>query len=264
MTAVRRVLAPNPGVFTLEGTNTWIAGDGPAIVIDPGPADAAHVEAVLREAGPIEAILLTHRHPDHAPGARLLRQRTGAPVLAFDPDGGEERLEDAAVVRTRGAALTAMHTPGHTPDHVVFVDAASGSMFTGDAVLGWGTSVIDPPEGELRDYVASLRRMLALAPPVLYPGHGPVVSDGVAKLREYLEHREEREREVLAGLAGGPRTPQELVPEIYAAYPQEVYPIAARSVLAHLLKLEVEGRVRRLGDPAREVFGVVEAASRAP
>jgi glyoxylase-like metal-dependent hydrolase (beta-lactamase superfamily II) len=264
MTAVRQVLAPNPGVFTLEGTNTWIAGDGPTIVIDPGPADGDHVEAVLREAGGIEAILLTHHHPDHAPGARLLGDRTGAPVLAFDPDEGEERLGDAAVVRTRGAALTAVHTPGHTPDHVVFVEADSGSMFTGDAVLGSGTSVIDPPEGNLRDYVASLRRMLDLAPPALYPGHGRVVTDGVAKLREYLEHRQEREREVLAGLAAGPRTPMELVPEIYAAYPREVYPIAARSVLAHLIKLEAEGRVRPLGDPARELFGLVEPAAPTP
>jgi glyoxylase-like metal-dependent hydrolase (beta-lactamase superfamily II) len=254
MTAVRLVLAPNPGVFTLEGTNTWVIGLGPSLVIDPGPADGEHLEAVAREAGDVRAILLTHHHPDHAPGAARLRDLTGAPVMAFDPGPREERIEDGAVVTTAGATLTAVHTPGHTPDHLVFVDGESRSMFTGDVVLGWGTSVIDPPEGDLSAYVASLRRMLALEPGALYPGHGPVVPDGSAKLREYLDHREEREREVLAALAGGPRTPAEMVPGIYAGYPEEVHAIAARSLLAHLLKLEAEGRVRRLGDPAEDRF----------
>ena len=254
MTQIRRVLAPNPGVFTLEGTNTWVVGAGPSLVIDPGPLDRSHLEAVTREAGDVRAIVLTHHHPDHAHGAPALRDMTGAPVLAFDPAPGEERLVDGAVLTTGGAAISAVHTPGHTPDHVVLVEADSRGMFTGDAVLGRGTSVIDPPEGDLTAYVDSLRRLLALEPGPLYPGHGPVVSDGRAKLREYLAHREQRERQVLEALAGVARTPVELVPAIYAAYPEDVYPIAARSVLAHLLKLEAEGRVRRAGRRGEDRF----------
>ena len=262
--SIRRVLAPNPGLFTLEGTNTWLVGLGPTLVIDPGPADREHLEAVVREAGGVTAIILTHHHPDHAPGAELLRDMTGVPVVAFDPRPGEERLEDGAVITTVGASLTAVHTPGHTPDHLILVDGDSRSMFTGDMVLGRGTSVIDPPEGDLSAYVASLRRMLSLEPGALYPGHGPVVPDGSAKLREYIDHREEREGQVLAALSGGPRTAAEIVPGIYAAYAEVFHPIAARSVLAHLLKLEAEGRVRRQGDPAEDGFELTDPTGRGP
>jgi glyoxylase-like metal-dependent hydrolase (beta-lactamase superfamily II) len=254
MTRTIRILAPNPGPFTLEGTNTWVLGPGPSLVVDPGPDDPAHLERVAEAAGGVIAIILTHPHPDHAPGAPALARSTGARVLAFDPSPGEHALPDGSVVEGGGFRLRVMHTPGHTPDHVVLHDLQSDAMFTGDAVLGRGTSVIDPPDGDLAAYLRSIRAMLAIGPPVLYPGHGPVVWDGRARLREYLRHREERERQVLAGLAAGPRSPADLVPTIYADHDPVLHGPAARSVLAHLLKLEAEGRVRRVGPPGGDVF----------
>jgi glyoxylase-like metal-dependent hydrolase (beta-lactamase superfamily II) len=242
---ILRVLAPNPGIRELEGTNTWIVGEGPAIVIDPGPDDESHLRDVAREAGHVAAILLTHGHPDHAPGAPALARLTGAPVFAARPPEHGESLRDGGDVLAGPVRMTAVATPGHTPDHLAFIEPTSRSLFTGDAVLGTGTSVIDPPEGDLTAYLRSLQRMRDLSPRVIYPGHGPVVLDAVAKLDEYLEHRAMRERQVLAGLRDGRRTPEEMVEEIYADQPSELHSLAARSVLAHLLKLETEGRAEK-------------------
>jgi glyoxylase-like metal-dependent hydrolase (beta-lactamase superfamily II) len=244
---VVRILAPNPGPFTLEGTNTWVVGSAPSLVVDPGPDHPAHLEAVREQAGSIRAILLTHRHPDHAEGAARLSAASGAPVRSFAPSSGAGSISDAEVVEGGGIALRAIHTPGHAPDHLVFLEPLGPALFTGDAVLGRGTSVLDPPEGDVAAYLRSLRAMLALRPALLYPGHGPVVEDAMGKLNEYLEHRELRERQVLAGLRGDPRTPVELTRVIYDDIPPEMHPVAARSVLAHLLKLEAEGKVRRVG-----------------
>jgi glyoxylase-like metal-dependent hydrolase (beta-lactamase superfamily II) len=242
---VIRVLAPNPGVRELDGTNTWIVGSSPAIVIDPGPEIDAHLREVERTAGRVGAIALTHDHPDHAPGAPRLSAMTGAPIHAARPAEGRERLRDGSVVSAGDGSLTAVATPGHTADHVAFHSKASASLFTGDAVLGRGTSVIDPPEGDLVAYLHSLRRMRELAPRTIYPGHGPAVLQAMAKIDEYLEHRATREAQVLAALAEGPRSPDEIVPEIYAGYPSEVHELAGRSVLAHLSKLAIEGRVEK-------------------
>jgi glyoxylase-like metal-dependent hydrolase (beta-lactamase superfamily II) len=239
---VVRVLAPNPGVRELEGTNTYVVGEAPALVIDPGPTDDRHLAEVVATAGGVGAIVLTHDHPDHAPGAVPLHERTGAPVYALRPPAGGERLRDGAAVSTGGAELRVIATPGHTPDHVALWSEPASAMFTGDAVLGRGTSVIDPPEGDLVAYLRSLRRMRELAPATIYPGHGPTILHGVAKLDEYLEHRAERERQVLEALEAGASTIDELVAEIYREYPVEVHELAGRSVLAHLLKLEAEGR----------------------
>lgn len=246
MHPIRRVLAPNPGIETLDGTNTWIVGAGPSIVIDPGPELPEHLEVVAAEARPVGAILVTHDHPDHAPGAARLATVVGAPVLAFRL-AGAERLRAGQRIVGGGAELIAVHTPGHTSDHVAFFEPAGAALFTGDAVVGRGTSFIDPPDGDLAQYLRSLRRMLELRPRTIYPGHGPVVLRAIDKLEEYLAHREDREQEIRAALAEHPHTVEQLVSSIYAAYPEAVRPFAARSVLAHLLKLEREGKVARGG-----------------
>ncbi len=191
------------------------------------------------------AVLLTHDHPDHAPAASAFASMTGAPVYAVRPPPGGERLRDGQVVTADGVSVTAVATPGHTPDHVVFWAAQERALFTGDSVLGRGTSVIDPPEGDLIRYLRSLKRMRDLEPRTIYPGHGPVVLDAGAKLEEYLEHRAMREEQVLTALGDTPKAPEEMVPEIYVGYPADVHELAARSVLAHLLKLEAEGRVEK-------------------
>lgn len=245
MVRIVRVLAPNPGLRELDGTNTWVVGDAPALVIDPGPDHEGHLREVARTAGRVGAILLTHDHPDHAPGAATLGAATGAPVRAVRPPPGGERLRDGQVISAGGASLTVVATPGHSPDSVAFLLAEERALFTGDTVLGRGTSVIDPPEGDLVAYLRSLRRLRELRPRTIYPGHGPTILRAVEKLDEYLEHRAMREEQVLAGLADGPRSPEELVPGIYADHPPGLHDLAARSVLAHLSKLEAEGRVER-------------------
>jgi glyoxylase-like metal-dependent hydrolase (beta-lactamase superfamily II) len=241
-----RVLAPNPSVYTLEGTNTWVVGDGPTIVIDPGPDDPGHRDEVLATAGDVAAVLLTHDHEDHAAGAAGFAERSGADLFAWRA-AGASRLTDGQRFTVPGAALVAVHTPGHSADHVVFIEHDARAMFTGDAVLGRGTSFIDPPDGDLARYLASLHRLLELAPRTIHPGHGPLRTDATELLRSYLVHREEREHQVIAGLEAGDRTVEELVARIYADQPDEVRPLAARTVTAHLLKLEHDGRATKTG-----------------
>jgi glyoxylase-like metal-dependent hydrolase (beta-lactamase superfamily II) len=242
-----RVLAPNPGPFTLEGTNTWVVGRDPAIVIDPGPEDEGHLQAVAREAGSVGAILVTHGHPDHAPGAPRLAEITGAGVRAFHAAGGGERLRDMQMVSLGEANLRVLHTPGHTADHLTFLAEGTGAMFTGDSVLGRGTAVIDPADGDLAQYLKSLRRMREARPRVIYPGHGPTVFDAVGKIREYEQHRAMRERQVLDALGTGPHSIDELVKEIYADTPAELHPAAALQLEALMTKLQRESRVARTG-----------------
>lgn len=243
---IERVLAPNPSEYTLEGTNTWIVGADPAIVIDPGPADPAHLDEVLRTAGRVAHVLVTHDHEDHAGGAAKLAELAQAPLRAFRLDGADH-LRDGETLQAGSLELTAVHAPGHSADHAVFFAPEVGALFTGDAVLGRGTSFIDPPDGDLSKYMASLQKMLDLKPTTIHPGHGPLVLDARAKLREYIEHRTERERQVLQALAGGGKAVGELVQSIYVDYPPQVHPLAARSVTAHLLKLESEGRAAKRG-----------------
>jgi glyoxylase-like metal-dependent hydrolase (beta-lactamase superfamily II) len=258
VTRIVRVLAPNPGVRELEGTNSWIVGDAPAIVIDPGPEIEGHLVEIARTAGRVGRILLTHDHPDHAPGAGRLAEMTHAPIAAIRPPAGGERLRDAARVGSGSASLLVVATPGHTPDHAALFLEAERALFTGDAVLGRGTSVIDPPEGDLAAYMRSLRRMRDLAPRTIHPGHGPLVLDAIAKLDEYLAHREERERQIVEAFENRTRSIEAIVPRIYADVPPEVRGLAARSVLAHLLKLEAEGRAERHTTAGAQMWRIVE------
>lgn len=261
MTRIVRVLAPNPGLRELDGTNTWVVGDEPSIVIDPGPDHAAHSAEILLAAGRVGRIVLTHDHPDHAPGAARLAAMTSAPVSAIRPPAGGERMRDGQRVGAGSTEMLVLATPGHSPDHAALFVEADRALFTGDAVLGRGTSVIDPPEGDLVAYLRSLHRMRELGPNTIHPGHGPIVLDALAKLDEYLAHREERERQIVDTLARGGRTIEELVGEVYAGYPSELLELAGRSVLAHLLKLEAEGRAQRRATAGEHRWTAIEPRS---
>jgi glyoxylase-like metal-dependent hydrolase (beta-lactamase superfamily II) len=252
--APTRVLAPNPSVFTGRGTNTYLLGGSSLLCIDPGPDADEHLAAILDAArardGRIATILLTHSHPDHRPLALRLATETGASVHCFDPSAGDEHaqaMSDGDIARTDGVELIAVHTPGHTRDHLCFFDPVARTLFTGDHILNGTTSVVHPGEGDMGDYVESLRRVQALQPLTILPGHGERVDDAGALIDEYIAHRLEREAQVLAAARERSAfTPMDLVPALYAGYPVEVYPLAQWTVQAHLDKLVRDGQIARL------------------
>ncbi len=241
-----RVLAPNPGPMTLDGTNTWVLrepGGARSVVIDPGPEHAGHLRAVAEAAGPVAVVLLTHGHHDHSEGARTFADLAHAPVRALDPAFryGEEGLHEGDVVAVDGLEVHVVATPGHSADSLSFHLPADATVLTGDTVLGRGTTVVAHPDGRLADYLASLRRLRAMADAgvrSLLPGHGPVVPDAAAMLDFYLTHREERLAQVRAAVAQGARTPREVVEVVYVDVPREVWPAAELSVAAQLEYLD--------------------------
>jgi glyoxylase-like metal-dependent hydrolase (beta-lactamase superfamily II) len=257
---VTRVLAPNPSPLTLEGTNTFVVAEPAArtaVVIDPGPADDGHAGAVVAACAgrEVELVLLTHTHVDHAQGAEAFAERVGAPLAAIAPGWatpGAPDLASGGPVAAAGLELRPLPTPGHAADHCCFQLAAEGAVFTGDHVLGRGTTVVEWPGGDMADYLASLELLLELRPERLYPGHGPLVPDAVARVEGYLAHRRGREAQVLDALAAGDRTPAEVVARVYAGVDPSLHPAAELSVRAHLVKLVREGRVAT--DPDGERF----------
>jgi glyoxylase-like metal-dependent hydrolase (beta-lactamase superfamily II) len=256
---VTRVLAPNPSPLTLEGTNTFVVaepGASTAVVIDPGPADEGHALAVVGACAGrgVELVLLTHTHVDHAEGARAFADRVGAPLAALAPGWASPDAPVLAAGDPVGAAgleLRPLPTPGHAADHCCFELAAERAVFTGDHVLGRGTTVVEWPGGDMADYLASLELLLDLRPERLYPGHGPLVGDAMARVEGYLAHRLDREAQVLAALAAGDRTPAEVVARVYVAVDPALHPAAELSVRAHLAKLAREGRAGTDGDGER-------------
>lgn len=244
---VRAVLAPNPSPMTLDGTNTYLVGERDVVVVDPGPDDAAHLARLSAEAGRPSLVLLTHRHPDHAESAVRFAAEHGVPVAAAPGDGAEP-VADGAVIRAPGATLRAVATPGHASDHLCFLLEEERALLTGDHILGEGTTVVAHPDGDMREYLASLERLKGEDVRVMYPGHGPVVTEPRAVLDYYITHRLEREEQVTAAIADGHDTVEAMVAHIYADVDPRLHPAAALSVRAHLDKLAAEGRARADGD----------------
>ncbi len=237
--------------MTLSGTNTYLidCGNGQAVCIDPGPPLERHVDALLRHASELQCeivvIALTHTHPDHAPAALMLAERTGAPIAAHARTEFPHmrNLHDGDVLQIGQATISIMESPGHTFDHLVFYEQSQGALFTGDVVLGEGYVVIAPPNGAMRPYQETLQRMLDEFPDArtIYGGHGEPVHDPQGKLREYIAHRQSRQQEILTTLANGPLTIPDLVRTIYRDTNPILWPAAARQVLAYLIALEQEG-----------------------
>ena len=281
---VQRVVAENPSKFTYHGTGTYLVGqpDGAEVaVIDPGPDDHAHVEALLDAIGDrsVSHLLVTHTHPDHSPAAAALVEATGAPTYGFGPhpeaaiaahrervrraledgktpepedgEGGGDlsfvptvRLVDGDVVAGDGFTFEALHTPGHISNHLCFAFEEEQTLFTGDHVMGWSTTVIPAPDGSLSDYLANLRRLLERPEQIYRPTHGPSISEPVSYVASLIAHREQREYQILASLADEPQTIAELVSNLYSHVDDGLHRAAAGSVYAHLLDLARNERVQ--------------------
>ena len=239
----RCVLAPNAGPMTLDGTNTWVLrepGGRRSVVIDPGPLDDEHLEAVHDAAGSVGVVLLTHRHLDHSEGARRFAESAGCGVRALDPEYrlGAEGLADGDVIDVDGLEIRVVGTPGHSSDSLSFVLPAESAVLTGDTVLGRGTTVVAHPDGELGAYLGSLRRLRDLAESAettrVWPGHGPVIDDALAAIEGYLAHRAERLEQVREALTAGATTPREVVERVYHDVDPILWPAAELSVRAQL------------------------------
>ncbi|MGI4877432.1 MAG: MBL fold metallo-hydrolase [Janthinobacterium lividum] len=267
---VRRVLAPNPGPFTYTGTGTYIVGRGEVAVIDPGPDDPEHVAALLAalDGESVSHVFVTHTHRDHSPAAPAIKAATGALIvgcarLALDDAGPradaafdrsyapDAVLADGEVVRGAGWTLAALHTPGHTSNHQCFALAEERALFSGDHVMGWSTSVVAPPDGDMAAYMASLRRLLDRDDRVYYPTHGAPVADPQRFVRGLITHRRQRETQILRQLAGGTTTVPAMVAAMYAGVDPRLHVAAGLSVLAHLLDLQARSQVSAEGDSWR-------------
>lgn len=261
---IRRVTANNPGPFTFKGTGTYIVGRGEVAVIDPGPDDPAHLEAILAAipGERVTHILITHHHSDHSPLAGALKAATGATiygcaVASIDEDDGGVKMEaghdlsfkpDVSLcgggeVSGPGWTMEAIPTPGHTSNHICFALKEENALFSGDHIMGWSTTVITPPDGDMTDYLASLDAVRARKFDVLWPTHGAPIREVDSFIAAYIAHRHERVDQILTALKAGPAKIRDLVPRLYADVDARLHPAAARSMLAAIIHLEREGRI---------------------
>jgi len=270
---IRRVVARNPSAFTLHGTGTYIIGRGQVAVIDPGPDDAAHIEALINavRGESVSRIVITHTHRDHSPAAAALQAATGAPTYGFGPHGSgrpdaegqgedveeggdmafrpDQRIGDGDVIAGAGWTLEAVYTPGHTSNHLCFALKEEETLFPGDHVMGWSTTIVSPPDGDMRRYMESLEKLTRRQEKRYWPTHGPAIDHPVAHVEALIRHRQGREAQIMACLADGIATIPEMVERIYVEVPRHLHPAAQRSVLAHLIHMVESGRVATEGKP---------------
>ena len=256
---VRRLVAPNPGMMTGPGTNTYLLGENEIAVIDPGPNLPAHLDAIQAQAnGPIRHILVTHTHPDHSPAAKLLASATGAELLGRPaPEGAHQDktfvpgnvLGDGDVLRLDQFDLEVIHTPGHASNHLCYLHREHRLLFTGDHIINGSTVVIDPPDGDMKHYIESLLRLKSVDIAAIAPGHGAVFTNPYEVIDWIVQHRQQRESKVIEALEQHERlTSMELVPYVYTDVDRKLYQWAERSLLAHLLKLQQDQRAVLDGD----------------
>ena len=261
---IRRVIARNPSPFTFQGTGTYILGRGNVAVIDPGPADPAHVDAIFEaiEGERISHVLVTHTHLDHSPACALVRDRSDAPTYGFGPhgsgladegvqieEGADRTFRPDKVVRHGdriegdGWTVECVYTPGHTSNHMCYALIDERTLFTGDHVMAWSTSVISPPDGDMKRYMESLELLLEREDAQYWPTHGPAVLDPPRHVRAFIAHRREREQQIIACIENGIDRITEMVPQMYSDLPEFMYPAAARSVLAAVVFLVQRGEL---------------------
>lgn len=266
---IRRIVAENPSPFTLYGTGTYIVGRGEVAVIDPGPADGAHIAMLLEglQGESISHILVTHTHTDHSPGCRLLQEHTDAGTYAYGPHGSgkleqgvpveeggdmdfqpDQLIRDGDVLNGGDWSIECVYTPGHTSNHMCYQLQEHKALFTGDHVMGWSTSIISPPDGDMGAYLASLDKLLERDDQAYWPTHGPSIEDPKPHVRAFIAHRRQREEQILACIGQGVHLIQDMVPLIYTEVPEFMYPAAARSVLAAVEHLVGKGELKTEGE----------------
>ena len=262
---LRRVIANNPSAFTFHGTGTYIIGHGQVAIVDPGPDLVEHADALLDaiRGETVSHILVTHTHNDHSPAVKAVQAATGAPSYAYGPHGNrpedgaseggadydfvpDHMVGDGDVVTGQGWSVEAVHTPGHCSNHLCFALLEESALLCGDHVMGWSTSIVSPPDGDMAAYMASLDKVGCPDAARYFPTHGAPIDDPKPYVKALLAHRHEREDQIMAELANGPATIEEMVPRMYADVDPKLYPAAARSVLAHLIHMVETGRVRAL------------------
>ena len=270
---IRRVIARNPSAFTFHGTGTYIVGAQEVAVIDPGPMDANHVEAILAATAgeEISHLIITHTHMDHSPAAAMMREFCDAKTYGFGPHGSghdddgvvveeggdmefepDEYVRDGDVIEGEGWTLDCVHTPGHTSNHMCYHLREENALFTGDHVMGWSTSVVSPPDGDMECYMDSLEKLLVRDDSIYWPTHGPAITSPRPHVQAFIDHRVERENQIIHQLEQGRTRISDMVPDMYSKVDKILHPAAARSVFATLVYLVQRGVVSCDGDVALE------------
>lgn len=268
---IRRVVANNPSAFTFHGSGTYIIGRGNVAVIDPGPLVPEHIAAIMKAVGDetITHILITHTHRDHSPGAEPLKQLTGAKTYGFGPHGGgkpdmeleeggdmdflpDVKISDGDIIEGDGWSMEAIHTPGHLSNHICFGLREEKTLFTGDHVMGWSTTVVSPPDGDMSSYMTSLEKLLPLDYHTYWPTHGPAITETKPFVEALIAHRHDRMDQIRGCLAEGPMTIPDMVKQMYTDVPEFLHPAAARSVYAHILHMREGGELTSDGDGSEQ------------